>query len=165
MKHITLYIIFALLSFRSNAQTMESSYVKYLMTTNCDADRIWNSVYKPTRFIVWDSCYTATVKITDALYEADGDYTMWGLPTDSTTVQLLRSKYDDVWNEIWLKMEIIYGRKPTQLSAKPNYNKGYRNKLVLPKVGQTVSVTGYLVLDRQHWYIEVHPVTKITIIQ
>lgn len=65
-----------------------------------------------------------------------------------------------------LVFEIVCFFNVTQANAKASCPASYKNKIKLPPVGSRVAMTGGFVQDEnhQHW-MEIHSVTKITVIQ
>jgi hypothetical protein len=59
--------------------------------------------------------------------------------------------------------EPICVNKVTQASAKKAC-KNFHQKINLPNVGDHVEVTGIHMLDTEHGWLEIHPVTKIKLL-
>jgi uncharacterized protein YraI len=136
----------------------------------CD-DSLWTHVYHPARLIVKQQCIAVTGIFVDATngkepdgvrHEADGDTHGW-LKLDPEFVNLLDAGNisDEGGN---LVFEIVCKFPVTQPDAKASCQ-GFTNQVKLPAVGSHVRVVGTLVQDTFHAkWIEIHPVTNITVI-
>jgi len=144
-------------------------------TTGC-GKTIASHVYKPQRLHVFSNCIAVTGTIVDATApqsthrtdgvrkEGDGDTHGW-LRLDQEWKGLLNTgnMTDEDGNLVY---EIVCFFPVTQENAKKSCPKSYKNKIVLPAVGTRVEMHGAFVRDEnhQHW-MEIHPVTKIKVIQ
>jgi len=141
--------------------------------TGCDP-AISDHVYHPNRLIVKEDCIAVTGAIVDATatqsvhqpdgvrHEKDGDTHGW-LKLDSGFENLLNAgnKSDEGGN---LVFEIICRFPVTQTDAKAACQ-GYTDAVVLPPVGSHVRIIGRYVQDTFHAkWMEIHPVTSITVI-
>ncbi len=141
-------------------------------TPGCD-DSLWDHVYHPDRLIVKQKCISVTGTIVDATNgkrhdgvrkEADGDTHAW-LKVDPQFKKLLNAGNvsDEEGN---LVFEIVCKFNVTQADAKSSCPTSYHTPVVLPAVGSHVRVTGSYVQDTYHAkWMEIHPVSKIEIIQ
>jgi hypothetical protein len=138
--------------------------------TQCDAG-LWSHVYHSQRLIVHKPCMTVTGTIVDATggkkadgvrHEKDGDTHGW-LQVDSEFQNLLNAgnMSDEGGN---LVFEIVCRFPVTQPDAK-SACLGYKDQVKLPPVGSRVRIVGSYVQDtfHAHW-MEIHPVTSITVI-
>jgi hypothetical protein len=136
----------------------------------CD-DSLWTHVYHPARLIVKQQCIAVTGKIVDATsgtepdgvrHEADGDTHGW-LKLDAEFVNLLNA--GNISNEGGnLVFEVVCKFPATQPDAKTACQ-GFTNQVNLPAVGSHVRIVGSLVQDTFHaQWMEIHPVTSITVI-
>jgi hypothetical protein len=138
--------------------------------TTCDP-AIQTHVYHPTRLIVKQQCTAVTGTIVDATagkehdgvrHEQDGDTHGW-LKLDPGFENLLNAGNlsDEGGN---LVFEIVCKFTVTQADAKAACQ-GYTNKVALPPVGSHVRIVGAYVQDTFHaQWMEIHPVTSITVI-
>lgn len=138
---------------------------------NCD-DTLWQHVYHPTRLVVKQQCLTVTGTIVDATngkesdgvrHEADADTHGW-LKLDPAFEDLLNQ--GNMTNEGGnLVFEIVCKFvPPTQEDAKPVCS-AYSSSLQIPPVGSHVRIVGSYVRDTNHaQWMEIHPVTSITVI-
>lgn len=137
----------------------------------CD-DTLWQHVYHSTRLIVKQQCITVTGTIVDATngkeadgvrHEADADTHGW-LKLDSQYEGLLNP--GNISNEGGnLVFEIVCKFvPPTQADAKPACAT-YSTSIQVPPIGSHVRVVGSYVRDTNHaQWMEIHPVTSITVI-
>jgi hypothetical protein len=139
-------------------------------TGTCD-DTLWNHVYHAHRLIVKQQCMSVTGTIVDATktrepdgvrHEADGDTHGW-LKLDSQFQDLLNP--GNLSNEGGnLVFEIVCRFPVTQADAVSSCT-GYNNTIVVPPVGSHVKIVGSYVRDTNHaQWMEIHPVTSITVI-
>lgn len=136
----------------------------------CDSS-LWTHVYHPGRLIVKQQCVVVTGTIVDATngkksdgvrHEADGDTHGW-LKLDSEFENLLDAGNinDEGGN---LVFELVCKFPVTQTDAK-SACQGFTNQVNLPAVGSRVRIVGTLVQDTFHAkWMEIHPVTSITVI-
>lgn len=125
----------------------------------CDAS-LWNHIYHSYRLTVLQQCTTVTGTIDHIIHEKDGD-THIRLKLDPAYTSMLNAKnnsaqYGD------LVLEPVCEETPTQSDAISACS-GYRSSVVVPGDGTHVSVTGSYVLDTDHGWNEIHPVTSITV--
>lgn len=141
-----------------------------ISTTQCDAS-LWNHVYHPQRLIVRNQCASVTGTIVDATagkrtdgvrHEPDGDTHGW-LRLDPEFQNLLNAGNisDEGGN---LVFEIVCRFPVTQGDAKAACQ-NYTDHVTLPPVGSHVRIDGTYVQDTFHAkWMEIHPVTSITVI-
>ena len=138
--------------------------------TQCD-DTLWQHVYHPNRLIVKQPCIAVTGTIVDATngrepdgvrHEADGDTHGW-LNVDSQFQDLLNQ--GNLSNEGGnLVFEIVCKFPVTQADAQPACS-AYHNSIAVPPVGSHVRVVGSYVRDTNHaQWMEIHPVSSITVV-
>ena len=139
-------------------------------TGTCD-DTLWNHVYHAHRLIVKQQCMAVTGTIVDATngkepdgvrHEADGDTHGW-LKVDTQFQDLLNP--GNLSNEGGnLVFEIVCKFPVTQPDAVSSCV-GYGTTIKIPPVGSHVKVVGSYVRDTNHaQWMEIHPVTSITVI-
>lgn len=138
--------------------------------TQCDPS-MWSHVYHPQRLIVKQQCVAVTGTIVDATagkqsdgvrHEADGDTHGW-LKVDPEFENLLNAgnMSDEGGN---LVFEIVCRFPVSQQDAKAACA-NYTDQVSLPPVGSHVQIVGTLVQDSFHaQWIEIHPVTRITVL-
>jgi hypothetical protein len=138
--------------------------------TQCDPS-LWNHVYHALRLIVKQPCVTVTGTIVDATagkksdgvrHEADGDTHGW-LKVDPEFENLLNAGNisDEGGN---LVFEIVCRFPVSQQDAKAACA-NYTDQVSLAPVGSHVQIVGTLVQDSFHaQWMEIHPVTRITVL-
>jgi len=129
-------------------------------TSGCDAT-LWNAVYHPQRLEIIEACKTVEGEIVLVRPEKDGDL---HILLDVEDKSLLNDKNLSEQHGM-LVLEPICQEEPTQRSAIGpcrNYAGPYFNDLKGMRVkGMRVRVTGPYVLDHEHGWREIHPVTSI----
>jgi hypothetical protein len=130
-------------------------------TIDCDTS-LWKYVYNRERLQVTDMCKTVTGIIEESNADEDGDQHML-LKLDSGQEGLLTKK-NVKKKQGDLVIEAVCVNKTT-LHKVGNTCNGYINHIQLPKVGDHVKVTGSLVLDSHNGWAEIHPITKIELLQ
>jgi uncharacterized protein YraI len=142
-------------------------------TAGCDAS-ISAHVYHPNRLIVKQECISVTGTIVDATatqskkqpdgvrHEKDGDTHGW-LKVDPEFENLLNAG-NMTDEDGFLVFEIICRFPVTQADAKAACH-DYTDHVALPPVGSHVRIVGRYVQDTFHGqWMEIHPVTSITVI-
>ena len=110
---------------------------------------------------VIEQCKTVTGTVMAVKREKDGDYHI-RVKLDSGQENLLNEKNIQVQHGC-LVLEIICGCEVTQKDAIEPCQ-GYVNNVRVPEKGEHVQVTGSYVYDAEHGWMEIHPVTKIVLI-
>lgn len=126
----------------------------------CDP-ALWDHVYHKDRLQVVYDCYTVTGTIEKIRKEKDGDDHIL-LHLDAGQESLLNEK-NITEQHGDLVLEPIYVHPPKQADAIACYD-GYTNHVMIPSVGDHVSVMGSYVKDTEHGWMEIHPVTSIIVI-
>lgn len=121
-------------------------------------------IYHPNRLVPTSKgCITVTGRIIAKVPEGDGDY-HYRLKLDRGQENgLINSKNNTTRQKRFLVFEPICLGRVTQPSAKAAC-RNFHQRIRLPNRGDRVSVTGLHVLDTEHGWLEIHPVTKITIL-
>ena len=125
----------------------------------CDP-ALWNYVYHTNRFKVYEACKTVSGTIIGKHDNDDGDIHLQLRLTGNSN--LLNSKNLTEQNGC-LVLEIICAKKVTQADALVPCS-GYYNNVIVPGIGDNISVSGSYVLDTNHGWNEIHPVSSLTII-
>lgn len=120
---------------------------------------LWNHVYHPSRLKILDNCKTVSGVIAVIRHEQDGDYHI---------LMHLDSQFDTLLNNVNrsaqhsdLILEPVCEGAVTQADATSACN-GYKSLVSVPSVGTHVYVTGSYVLDTDHGWNEIHPVSNIS---
>jgi hypothetical protein len=129
-------------------------------TPVCNAS-LWNYIYDPTRLRVVDACRTVTGTITDQHPNADGDIDV-RLEVDPEYKNLLNA--GNISNlSGHLQTEAIC-QAPITDAAAIRACQGFRGTVVVPPNGTRVRVTGTYLLDLNHGWMELHPISALTVI-
>jgi hypothetical protein len=134
--------------------------------TACDAS-LWEHVYHgkfpsaEDRLEIQNPCLTVTGTIVNARAEADGDWHI-RLDVDPQYKSLLNEANVDQQRG-YLVVETVCSNPVTQRDTqREGVCNGFSQNLFSPEmIGTRVAVTGAYVLDRDHGWMEVHPVTSI----
>ncbi|MEI6816692.1 MAG: hypothetical protein WCL14_08800 [Bacteroidota bacterium] len=127
---------------------------------DCD-DALWEHVYHANRLKVIEQCKHVTGVIYKEKREKDGDLHIC-LKLDAGQENLLNAFNIDKQHGC-LVLEPVCVNEVTQKDAIGSCN-DYVNRVVIPKVGEHVEVVGSYVEDEQHGWREIHPVTRIKIL-
>ncbi|MES2153558.1 MAG: hypothetical protein V4510_00290 [bacterium] len=132
--------------------------------TACD-ESLWDHVYHPDRLkdpdpAVHHKCLTVTGTVRNVLHEADGDDHI-RLHVDAGFEGLLNDKNRSE-QQGDLVVEPMCVGTVTQDDAKDACST-FHNQVTIPRIGDHVTVVGVHVLDNQHGWMELHPVTSITV--
>lgn len=119
-------------------------------------------IYKPERLVEKKGCITVTGVIKKKVKEKDGDFHVRLLLDPGQDSDLINAKNKSGQGGFFV-FEPICVLPVTQASAKKAC-KGFKQNISLPNVGDHVEVTGIHVLDTEHGWLEMHPVTKIKVI-
>jgi hypothetical protein len=139
---------------------------------HCDPSLL-RHVYHPQRLIVKTNCVEVTGTIVDATngkradgirHEPDGDTHGW-LKLDPQFKNMLNAgNIRKEGGNMVFEVVCLYV-PPSQKDAKPAC-RGYKSQVVLPPVGTRVRLVGQYVQDTEHGkWMEIHPVTSITVLQ
>jgi hypothetical protein len=148
--------------------------------TNCD-ESLWNHVWYPSRLQVIDRCRVVTGVVENVSIRGDGDEHI-NLKLDSEYTNLLNQKnIDEQYGD--LVLEVICKRPIRKMDefivcTKEDVNEeghikvigacvlafnacnGFKQDFEI-HVGEHVKVTGAYVLDSEHGWNEIHPITSI----
>ena len=121
----------------------------------------WKHVVSPGHLVVYEPCLTVRGTV---LYKDHG------LDGDIDIVIRLDAAFTDLPNvhqvghhaQGTLVLEMIC-RSPVWRIAQPACW-GCRNRMPIPDVGDHIEVDGSYVLDKRHGWMEIHPVTRITVL-
>jgi hypothetical protein len=126
----------------------------------CDPS-LWRAIYHPSRLHVIDACKTVTGTVESVRYEPDGDvHVLVKLPARLSSL-LNSGNYADQHGD--LLVEIICVGTVSQADAESACS-GYTNQVTVPSSGERVRITGTYVLDADHGWMEIHPVTSLAVL-
>jgi hypothetical protein len=118
---------------------------------------LWRHVYHPDRLHLVRRCMTVRGRVTELRWEPDGDLHIL-LATRPALVNAVNDKYEHGY----LVLEEVCQGSVTQADAVAACQRVPHN-LIVPSVGDRVTVSGSYVLDADHGWMEIHPVTRLTI--
>jgi hypothetical protein len=153
------------------------SYVKTRITTppqgtqgpSCDMS-LWAHVYHGVflsaedRLQIINPCITVTGTIVDARPEADGDWHIQ-LDLDSEYRSLLNEKNLERQHGCLILEPMCSNRVSQRDTIEEGVCDGFSQDFTTDAIGHRVTATGAYVLDRQHGWTELHPVTSIDLIE
>lgn len=122
----------------------------------CDA-ALWKHVYHAYRLHVISPCKTVTGTVETVKREPDGDLHI-GLQAGKDLVNTANVRYQHGW----LVIEAICEGAVTQADAVAAC-RGFSSPVRVPHPGQMVAVTGSYVLDADHGWLELHPVSSLAV--
>jgi hypothetical protein len=126
-------------------------------SNTCDQS-IWDHIYHPSRLQVNDPCITVTGVIKSIKQEPDGDlHVRVQLDPEFTNLLNDRNVAGQFGN---LVVEPVCQGPVTQPDAVAACE-NFHQDINVPPVGTHVTLTGAYVLDLQHGWMEIHPVTSI----
>lgn len=128
------------------------------------SDALEKHIYNPDRLVDEKGCITVTGKVMFKQPEPDGDI-HYRLKITGDKTGLVNSK--NIGGFLVFEPVCVAPIKPKS-NGKPNKPaltacKGFHQKITLPNKGDTVTITGIHRLDKDHGWLEIHPVTAITI--
>ena len=138
--------------------TLLASISAYSQTCTGSAT-LMKHVYHPARLQEAKGCVTVTGVIMKKIKEGDGDFHVRLKLDPGQDADLINAKNKSVQHG-FLVFEPICVNKVTQKSAMKAC-KNWKQKISLPNVGDHIEVTGIHMLDTEHGWLEIHPVTKI----
>ena len=122
----------------------------------CNAS-LWEHVYHPGRLHVISTCRMVRGTVEEVRWEPDGDLHIL-LRTSPSLVNAV-NRADEHGD---LVLEEICKGTVTQADAVAACG-GLSWKVTVPTVGDVVTVSGSYVLDADHGWLEIHPVSKLTV--
>jgi hypothetical protein len=129
-------------------------------TPQCNA-ALWDHVYDPSRLRIVDTCRTVTGVITDQHTNDDGDIDV-RLALDPPYANLVNAGNVSNLNG-HLQTEAIC-QAAIQTADASNACAGLNGAVRVPPDGTHVQVTGTYVLDLLHGWMEIHPISVLTVI-
>jgi hypothetical protein len=127
--------------------------------TQCDAS-LWNHVYDSGRLQLRQPCITVTGTVTDFHSNDDGDIDI-RIDVDQPYQNLLNDGNISNLNG-HLQTEAICQAPPTVANA-IQACRGLAGSVAVPAIGAHVQVTGSYVFDTNHGWMEVHPISALSV--
>lgn len=129
-------------------------------TGKCDKE-LWKYVWNPERLNIIEDCKTVSGVIIDiSSYEPDGDVHI-KLKLDDQYKDLINERNIETQEGSLVVEVICYDTSIWPPAFKSCF--GYENKVHLPFVGSYVTLSGSYVLDKEHGWMEIHPVTSMRV--
>jgi hypothetical protein len=125
----------------------------------CDTS-LWEHVYRKRRLLVVQPCVRLTGTIQSIKPERDGDEHIRLRLDPADQVLLNHSNLSQQRGA--LVLEPVCESEPTQRTAW-GACRDFRTGVPLPRRGARVTVLGPYVLDQEHGWMEIHPVTRMTV--
>ena len=127
----------------------------------CNAG-LWSRVYDPSRLVIVNGCVSVTGTITDQHTNEDGDIDV-RLEVDAPYKSLLNA--GNISNlSGHLQTEAIC-QTTIQTADAVQACKGFSGSVGIPPNGTRVQVTGTYVLDTIHGWMEIHPISVLSVIR
>jgi hypothetical protein len=126
----------------------------------CDAT-LWRHIYHPSRLHVIDACRTVTGTVTAVRQEADGDLHILLRPVRAER-HLLDAANNSQENGDLVLEPICVGT--VEQADAIDACSGFSHPVTTVSPGERIIVTGSYVLDADHGWMEIHPITSITIL-
>jgi hypothetical protein len=126
----------------------------------CDPS-LWRAIYHPSRLMVVAACKTVTGTVASVRSEPDGDvHLLLHLPSSRSNL-LNSGNIADTHGD--LVVEIICVGAVSQTDAR-RACAGHINQVQVPSVGERVRISGTYVLDADHGWMEIHPVSRLSVL-
>jgi hypothetical protein len=129
-------------------------------SSDCDTS-LWARVYNPERLEVYNKCVTVTGVIEESAADADGDQHML-LRLDKGYESYINSRNEKKKDGCLVIEAVCVNEVKKKKVGK--VCEGYINNVLLPGLGSHVNVTGSFVNDSHNGWNEIHPITKIEIL-
>jgi hypothetical protein len=118
---------------------------------------LWRHIYHPDRLHLLRTCMTVRGRVTELRWEPDGDlHILLATRPDLVNSGNVQYEHGD------LVLEEVCQGTVTQADAVAAC-RGVPHNLTIPAVGDKVTVSGSYVLDADHGWMEIHPVTSLTV--
>ena len=130
-----------------------------LPAASCDAS-LWKHVYRPERLRVLEACTAVEGRVVSVARDEDGDLHIGLDPDEASVLNLVNAMHAGRR----LIVESVCDHTPKREEAVAACT-GFRSEITAPSVGGRIRVTGAYVRDRENGWNEIHPVTRIEILQ
>ncbi len=122
----------------------------------------WQCVYSPQRLVIQEPCITLRGIVTDARYVLDGDAIVY-LRLDPEYAHLANQRNYEGLGQDMLELEIVCRHPVFRFFVFRCWKCG--SKIPVPRVGDHIEADGIYVQDKRHRHMELHPVTRITMLR
>ena len=130
-----------------------------LQAESCDHD-LWTHVYEKERLRVLEECTAVEGRVVSVHRNSDGDVHIGLDPEQKSVLNLVNVMH----GQRRLVVEIICEHPPANAADKVACG-DFHPQITIPRVGDRIRATGAYVTDRDNGWNEVHPVTRIQILQ
>jgi hypothetical protein len=127
------------------------------LSRECD-DSLWVHLHRPERLTVLEECVELTATIKDVSPREDGDLHIRLRPDEPYRGIVNTNNHLEIGGDI-IAEPICYG-DPVNPEAVESCG-SFRKRLNIPPVGAHVRVVGSFVIDHEHGWTEIHPVSII----
>ncbi len=141
----------------ATTSTLSSSPAPAHQPSSACSSSLWKHVYHPYRLHVISTCKTVSGTVEEVRWEPDGDLHIL-LRTSPSLVNADNRAYEHGD----LVLEEICKGTVTQADAVAAC-RGFFWQVSVPSVGDKVTVSGSYVLDTDHGWLEIHPVSTLTV--
>jgi hypothetical protein len=121
----------------------------------------WGRVYSPKRLVIQEACVTVRGTVIKTRYVLDGDAIVI-VTLDPKYARLSNERNDEGYGKDTLELEIICRHPVFKFFVFRCWT--CKNKISLPRVGDYIEADGSYILDTRHGHMEIHPVTRITVL-
>ena len=118
-------------------------------------------VYSAKRLIIQERCVTVRGIVVEARYVLDGDAIVY-LRLDPEYAHFSNQKNYERFGEDVLELEIVCRHPVFRFFVFRCWTCG--NKIPVPRAGDHIEADGAYVQDTRHEHMELHPVTRITML-
>jgi hypothetical protein len=125
----------------------------------CDPS-LWRAIYRPYRLHVVAACKTVTGTVESVRSEPDDVHLLLKLPLSRSGL-LNDGNVSDTHDD--LVVEIICVGTVTQADAE-SACAGHVNQVAVPSAGERITISGTYVLDADHGWMEIHPVSRLSVL-
>jgi len=147
----------------SSVTLTQNLEVDFTLQAACDTS-LWPHVHDPKRLTVKAACITVTGTLMESHSNDDGDIDM-DVDVDAPFKYLLNSgNYSSLHG--WLHVEAICQSKVHDDVPNAKVSCGtWTGHVPIPANGSYVAVTGVYLLDGDHGWMEIHPITQMTVLK
>lgn len=131
-------------------------------TLQCD-QTLWSHVYAPARLQIVNACSSMTGVVQNEHRNDDGDVDIRVTPDAQYEALLNDANRKDLNGALQVEA-VCQGPIKASVPAAQDACGAYRGSVIVPPVGAHVAVVGSYVRDTNHGWMEIHPVTAITIL-
>jgi hypothetical protein len=121
----------------------------------------WKYVYSPKRFVIQKPCVTLRGIVNSVRFPLDGDAILI-VTLDPEYAHLSNEKNREHYGKDSLELEIVCRHPIWKFFVFRCWT--CNNRILVPRVGDHIEADGIYVLDTRHRHMELHPVTRITLL-